>query len=130
MCVVSVKSPSPLHVFRPCVCVCVCPLHPSHVHPACISISSFCFSQHASRRRANGKPARRHLDFVSCDGEMDRATVSVHGLACYRCACVRACVYVCTPHMCVFSGTTHCHATELNSQNSQNYDLNNDNGPQ
>uniref|UniRef100_A0A8C5F3I4 Ras association (RalGDS/AF-6) and pleckstrin homology domains 1b n=1 Tax=Gadus morhua TaxID=8049 RepID=A0A8C5F3I4_GADMO len=29
-------------------------------------------TEHASRRRANGKPARRHLDFVSCDGEMDQ----------------------------------------------------------
>ncbi|KAJ3584497.1 hypothetical protein NHX12_014992, partial [Muraenolepis orangiensis] len=31
-------------------------------------------TEHASQRRANGKPARRQLDFKSCDGELDRAT--------------------------------------------------------
>ena len=40
------------------------------------------FSQHVVLRRANGKPARRQLDFISQAGEVDRATVSARVRAC------------------------------------------------
>lgn len=87
-------SPVPLHVFTlsvfasfPISVVSI------HTHLACT------FSQHVTLRRANGKPARRQLDFTSQEGEVDRATVS---------ACVRACSCAC-----VCGGICLCKAARL-----------------
>lgn len=63
-----------------CMCLNDLCLHPFlhlwslSTHTPCLHL--LIFPQHVTLRRANGKTARRQLDFASREGEVDRATVS------------------------------------------------------